>query len=144
MPTRTGGNIWESSEVLARLLCARPADYWQDKRVVELGTGCGLVGLTALALGAVEVTLTDQVLFMARANLIANFGRDRLVDHGTPLSSFHAVFAPRHASLCTFTNAPSGVCRLADIVGGGSRGWRACAAAGSGAGASTAAVLGRL
>ena len=94
MPTRTGGNIWESSEVLARLLCARPADYWQDKRVVELGTGCGLVGLTALALGAAEVTLTDQVLFMARANLIANFGRDRLVDHGTPLFPFYAGFAP--------------------------------------------------
>jgi hypothetical protein len=62
----TGGNIWESSEVLARLLCLRPQSWWAGKRVVELGAGCGLVGLTALALGAAEVTLTDQVLYMAR------------------------------------------------------------------------------
>ena len=62
----TGGNIWESSEVLARLLCLYPCSWWAGKRVVELGTGCGLVGLTALAMGAAEVTLTDQVLFMAR------------------------------------------------------------------------------
>ena len=77
----TGGNIWESSEVLSRLLCLRPRSWWDDKRVLELGAGCGLVGLTALALGAPEVTLTDQVLYMARQNLIANFGADALVDH---------------------------------------------------------------
>ena len=62
----TGGNIWESSEVLARVLCLHPHNWWRNKRVIELGTGCGLVGLTALALGAAEVTLTDQVLYMAR------------------------------------------------------------------------------
>lgn len=67
----TGGSIWESGQVLAQLLSAEP-ERVRGKRVLELGTGCGLVGLVAGALGAREVVLTDQVLFMAAANLAAN------------------------------------------------------------------------
>lgn len=69
----TGGSVWESGQVIARLLSAEPQRV-QGKRVVELGTGCGLVSLTAGALGARQVTMTDQVLFMGNHNLEANFG----------------------------------------------------------------------
>ena len=68
----TGGSVWASAEVLARLISQEP-DRVRGKRVLELGTGCGLVGLAAGALGAREVALTDQVLFMAAYNLDAYF-----------------------------------------------------------------------
>ena len=70
----TGGSVWESGEVLARLLCSdeyRP--LVEGKRVLELGCGTGVVGLTAAALGAEEVRLTDRVLFVAQHNLQTNF-----------------------------------------------------------------------
>ena len=73
----TGGSIWESGEILARLLLAC-GELVRGKRVIELGAGCGLLGLTAGALGAAESLLTDNVTFMARANLEENFrGADR-------------------------------------------------------------------
>jgi predicted nicotinamide N-methyase len=69
----TGGTVWEASQVLARVLAAQPAAFWRARRrVVELGCGCGLVGLAAAALGAREVVLTDQVLFVAKHNLRRN------------------------------------------------------------------------
>ena len=43
------------------------------QRVLELGCGCGLVGLAAAAAGASEVVMTDLVLAMARRNLEHNF-----------------------------------------------------------------------
>lgn len=68
----TGGFVWEAAEVLAKLLSNEPARV-SGKRVLELGSGCGLLGIVAGALGAREVTLTDDVLFMASHNLDANF-----------------------------------------------------------------------
>ena len=70
----TGGAVWEGAQLLSRLLIAQPASLWQQrKRVLELGAGVGLVGLVAAELGAREVTLTDQVVFVAQHNL-ANAG----------------------------------------------------------------------
>ena len=40
----TGGSIWESGEVLARVLVSWSDELVTGKRVLELGTGCGLVG----------------------------------------------------------------------------------------------------
>ena len=60
----TGGSVWYSSEMLARFLSSEP-DRVRGKRVLELGSGCGLLGIVANALGAKSVTLTDEVLFVA-------------------------------------------------------------------------------
>ena len=62
--------MWEASQALARVLVEQQPEFWDRKRrVVELGCGCGLCGLVAAGLGAREVFLTDQVLFVAEHNL---------------------------------------------------------------------------
>lgn len=62
--------MWEASQALARVLVEQQPEFWDHKRrVVELGCGCGLCGLVAAGLGAREVVLTDQVLFVAEHNL---------------------------------------------------------------------------
>ena len=70
----TGGNIWESGEVLARLLTA-PGGSWTralpDAKVVDVGCGTGVVGLAAALQGA-HVTLTDRVLACAEHNRDVN------------------------------------------------------------------------
>ena len=57
----SGGSIWESTEFLAQLLCEMPSDSWETARVLELGAGCGLLGLAAAGLGAELVVLSDHV-----------------------------------------------------------------------------------
>lgn len=71
----TGSQIWESSELLARVLCLQPPSFWRGKRVIELGCGCGLAGLTAAAFSPREVVLTDQVPALAHWNALRNFGQ---------------------------------------------------------------------
>ena len=80
----SGGQIWESSELLARVLCLQPPSFWRGRRVVELGCGCGLLGLTAAAFSPREVVLTDQVPEMAHWNALRNFGRAPLFDGPSP------------------------------------------------------------
>ena len=73
----TGGNIWESGELLARLFSA-PGGSWSRKlvnaNVVDLGCGTGVAGLMAALQGA-RVTLTDRVLACAQHNRDSNFAQ---------------------------------------------------------------------
>ena len=56
----TGFKLWDGAYLLARYLESEdfPAGRWRGRRCVELGAGCGLVGIVAWLLGA-KVTLTD-------------------------------------------------------------------------------------
>ena len=68
---QTRGAVWKGGELLARELLARP-ELVRGLRVVEMGTGTGIVGLAAAAAGAREVLLTDQSLDVATATLRMN------------------------------------------------------------------------
>ena len=54
----TAGSIWHAGHALALYLIEHPSIV-QGKHVLELGSGCGLVGLTCAVLGAKTVILTD-------------------------------------------------------------------------------------
>jgi len=54
----TALNVWDGAVLLARYLELLPGKV-HSKSVLELGAGCGLVGIAAGLLGAKEVTLTD-------------------------------------------------------------------------------------
>lgn len=51
--------MWDSCLVLTRYLSDHQ-DLLRNKRVVELGSGIGLVGIYCAKLGAASVTLTDM------------------------------------------------------------------------------------
>eukprot|EP00747_Dinoflagellata_sp_TGD_P184880 gnl/TRDRNA2_/TRDRNA2_40943_c0_seq2.p1 gnl/TRDRNA2_/TRDRNA2_40943_c0~~gnl/TRDRNA2_/TRDRNA2_40943_c0_seq2.p1 ORF type:complete len:403 (-),score=71.72 gnl/TRDRNA2_/TRDRNA2_40943_c0_seq2:139-1347(-) len=53
----TGCQLWSSSQVLAQELLSRPS-LLQGKRVVEIGAGCGLLGIVAASL-ARHTLITD-------------------------------------------------------------------------------------
>ncbi|VDC06214.1 unnamed protein product [Peniophora sp. CBMAI 1063] len=59
-----GGITWPAGEVLTRYLARRGPDALSGRRVLELGSGTGLVGLLAGALGA-RVYITDQASLVA-------------------------------------------------------------------------------
>jgi len=69
----TGLNLWDGSLLLARYLEALP-DHVKSKSVLELGSGCGLVGITAGFLGARDVVLTDlpYVMPLMKENVNTN------------------------------------------------------------------------
>ncbi|KAG1820553.1 putative methyltransferase-domain-containing protein [Suillus subaureus] len=54
-----GGIAWPAGEVLSNYIAFRGIGYLQGKKIVELGSGTGLVGLVAGALGG-TVWITDQ------------------------------------------------------------------------------------
>ncbi|XP_023934853.1 protein N-lysine methyltransferase METTL21D [Bicyclus anynana] len=68
--------VWDASLVLAKYLetmCQSKPDFLSGVRVLELGSGLGVVGLTAATLGA-QVTLTDlpEALPLLRLNITEN------------------------------------------------------------------------
>lgn len=60
-----GGQIWPCGDVLVNFL-SKPYGYdiIQGANVIELGSGCGYVGIACGALGAEHVTMTDRLLAM--------------------------------------------------------------------------------
>ncbi|KAJ2626669.1 hypothetical protein H4R22_004724, partial [Coemansia sp. RSA 1290] len=63
---QTGAVLWNSSIVLSEYLARRTLSGWNlaEANVVELGSGCGLVGIAMHRLGARRVVLTDQARLM--------------------------------------------------------------------------------
>lgn len=55
-----GGTIWDPTFHLIAILARKSAELLKGKRVVELGSGCGALGLSALRLGAGEVLMTER------------------------------------------------------------------------------------
>ncbi|XP_028030179.1 protein-lysine methyltransferase METTL21D-like [Bombyx mandarina] len=68
--------VWDASLVLAKyleIMCQYKSDFLSGLRVLELGAGLGVVGLTAATLGA-QVTITDlpEALPLIRLNINEN------------------------------------------------------------------------
>ena len=72
----TGLNVWDGSILLARYLEKNPV-LVQGKRVLELGSGPGVVGIASALLGATEVVLTDlnYALPLMRENVTWNLDK---------------------------------------------------------------------
>ena len=81
----SGGHVWTSAHVLAdylnrktirKMICNTSLP---DRRaqVLELGSGCGLLGLAAMVLGG-KVTLTDQTMQLPLLRMNAKYNHRRL------------------------------------------------------------------
>ncbi|QRV76637.1 phospholipase [Ceratobasidium sp. AG-Ba] len=86
-----GGVAWPAGEVLSRYIARKGS--LEGRKVIELGSGTGLVGLVAGYLGAQEVVITDQEQLMKimEANIELNHLEDRVrasvLDWGDELPS---------------------------------------------------------
>jgi len=69
-----GGIVWPAGQILSSYLIKKGSGFLRGKRVVELGSGTGLVGLIAAKLGAGKVWITDQqpLLGIMQQNLSMN------------------------------------------------------------------------
>jgi predicted nicotinamide N-methyase len=75
---QTGGVVWDAAVVLSRFLCQYAASLGlpvgDSARWLELGAGCGAVGIAASKLLPVPVVLSDQysILPILQKNLLEN------------------------------------------------------------------------
>ena len=57
---RTGAVVWDDSVVMASHFCKEmPPGWWEGKTCIELGSGCGFLGIVTSCLGA-KTLITDQ------------------------------------------------------------------------------------
>jgi len=85
----TGFNVWDGALLLAHYLQLQESmAMLENRRVLELGAGCGVAGLTAAACGARHVTLTDlpDVLPLLESNVQRNQAALRLQEATTTVS----------------------------------------------------------
>ena len=86
--TALGTTVWDGSIALAKMFDNKetfPCHYLQTRRVLELGAGCGLVGIYICLLGAKMTFLTDQKCCVKtlETNVKSNmpqFQRDKMND----------------------------------------------------------------
>eukprot|EP00775_Hariotina_reticulata_P006407 gene6407-6638_t len=94
LDNESGSVVWDCGLVLAHFLIKQSQSgniKLAGKRVIELGSGTGVVGLTAAALGAQQVLLTDRTQLVPQ--LLDNIQRNHLqhvasaaaLDWGQPL-----------------------------------------------------------
>jgi predicted nicotinamide N-methyase len=77
----TGLNVWDGAILLAKHLELSP-ELVKGKRVLELGAGCGLVGIAAGVLGAKEVVLTDLPYCLPLMKKNVNFHQEMVAKSG--------------------------------------------------------------
>lgn len=109
----TGLVIWDASVVLAKTLELHKDKWCSGKRVLELGAGSGLAGLSAAALGAGRVLLTD--LHYALPNLQRNVDSNSLAGRfssGTEVSVAELDWSNRD----TWTAERYDIVLAADVV----------------------------
>ncbi|PPR03849.1 hypothetical protein CVT26_000847 [Gymnopilus dilepis] len=88
-----GGLAWPAGQILANYLVQKGPSYIQGKKILELGSGTGLVGLAVGALGDAEVLITDQapLLPIMQRNVSLNGLQDRVrvaeLNWGSPIPS---------------------------------------------------------
>ncbi|KIY45870.1 hypothetical protein FISHEDRAFT_48486 [Fistulina hepatica ATCC 64428] len=87
-----GGVHWPAGQVLSQYLVHLGPDSLRCKKVLELGSGTGLVGLVAAQLGAAHVWITDQapLLELMHKNVLMNDLESDVsvaeLDWGTPVA----------------------------------------------------------
>eukprot|EP00697_Spironema_sp_BW2_P017694 gnl/Spiro4/9466_TR5012_c0_g1_i1.p1 gnl/Spiro4/9466_TR5012_c0_g1~~gnl/Spiro4/9466_TR5012_c0_g1_i1.p1 ORF type:complete len:336 (+),score=86.62 gnl/Spiro4/9466_TR5012_c0_g1_i1:67-1008(+) len=69
----TGASVWDAALLLIQYLQCFPSGFWRGRRVLELGSGTGVVGIACAFLGA-DVTLSDQaqLLPLLQQNVFLN------------------------------------------------------------------------
>lgn len=113
----TGLKLWDGAFLLARYLengVTFPAGFWCNKRCVELGSGCGLVGIVAWLLGA-RVILTDMPSAVNHTKVCVTLNTDRLTQEDSLLAGRLADIEVQ--SYCWGENTDSFVCPFDFVLG---------------------------
>lgn len=76
-----GGVVWRCSQLMGTLLCQYYRTLLRGKRIVELGSGSGLLGIVAALLGG-DVVLTDvpELVPLLEDNVVVN--QEAINTHG--------------------------------------------------------------